>query len=137
MTTFISEAPNIVKCSYDYLRRCTLHEWKTFFCMPDESLMMRNALEAFLLFVKEHGVTKHIVDVKYCTDTFDEEDLRYITDYLVPKEIEYGIKYLANIISDDVVTQVTTDFWQEKVENGLLVKNFLTRQEAIAWLDSL
>jgi hypothetical protein len=41
---------------------------------------------------------------------------------------------LANIVSDDLVTQISTEFWQEKVENGLLVKNFPNMEEAVEWL---
>lgn len=133
----ISDAPNIVKCAYNPEIQYTIHEWKTFFCMPAESAIMRQALEDFLVFVRDNHVTKHIVDVKKCTDTFSEDDFKYITDYLVPKEIEYGVKYLANIVSDDVVTQVTTDFWQEKVEGGFVVKNFMNLDEAVAWLKAL
>jgi hypothetical protein len=131
---FISELPNIVKCSYSEEHKSTIHEWTSFFCTPQESILMRNTLEDFLNFVKDNEVTKHIVDVKKCTDTFIEEDLKYITDYLVPKEIEYGILYLANIVSEDLITQVTTDFWQEEVKDGLLVKNFETIDEALKWL---
>lgn len=130
---FISELPNVVKCSYNEEHQYTIHEWTSFYCTPEESVLMRNVLEEFLNFVKHNKVTKHIVDVKKCTDTFRDEDLNYITDYLVPKEIEYGVLYLSNIVAEDVVTQVTTEFWQEKVEGTLLVKNVQTLQEAINW----
>ncbi|UII31155.1 hypothetical protein LVD17_22955 [Fulvivirga ulvae] len=44
------------------------------------------------------------------TDTFTEKDLVWLNEYGVPKEIEYGLKYLANIVSDD--TQFVTESWQ-------------------------
>lgn len=132
---FISELPNVVRCSYNEAHQYTIHEWTSFFCTPEESILMRNVLEEFLNFVKENKVTKHIVDVKKCTDTFAQDDLNYITDYLVPKEIEYGVLYLANIVAEDLVTQVTTEFWQEKVEGGFLVKNVQNLEEALEWFD--
>ncbi len=132
---FISELPNIVKCLYNEKHHFTIHEWKSFYCKPAESILMKNTLEDFLNFVKDNKVTKHIVDVKKCTDTFTDEDLNYITSYLVPKEIEYGILYLANIVSEDIVTQVTTEFWQEEVKDGLVVRNFETIDEALNWLN--
>lgn len=132
---FISELPNIVRCVYDEEHQCTIHEWKSFFCTPEESIVMRSVLEEFLDFVQAHGVTKHIVDVKACIDTFREEDLEYITDYLVPKEIEYGILYLANVVADDLITRVTTEFWQEKVEGGMVIRNVQSIAEAIAWFE--
>jgi hypothetical protein len=92
----ISEAPGIVNCSYNSQFGFTKHDWITFYCHEEESTIMREALEEFLLFVKENKVTKHIVNVKHCTDGFKESDLTWISYYLVPKEVEYGIKYLAN-----------------------------------------
>jgi hypothetical protein len=129
----ISETPSIVKCFYNQEENCTIHEWLTFFCTPEESQSMRNSLELFLDFVKQHKITKHIVDVKKCRDAFSEEDFAYITNYLVPKEQEYGILYLANITSEDIFSQLSTDFWQEKVENGFLIKNVENMQEALNW----
>ena len=98
---------------------------------------MKKVLEDFLICVKENKVNKHIVDVKKCTDAFKEEDLNYITDYLVPKEIEYGIKYLANIVAVVIYTRITTEFWQEKVESDLRMKNVQSFEEAISWFNEV
>ncbi len=132
----ISQAPGIVACSFNTQFGFTQHDWMTFYCDEKDSAEMRHALEEFLDFVKANQVTKHVVNVKDCKDAFTESDLQWLTDYLVPKEVEYGIKYLANIISDDIFTQLTTDEWQEKVVDGLLVKNFFSYEDAVNWLNS-
>lgn len=130
----ISEAKGIVRCLYNEERQTTQNDWTTFLSMPDEREHMRQSLQVFLDFVKENKVFKHIVNVKNCTEPMCQEDLEWVTTYFVPKEIENGIRYLANIVSNDIFTQLTTQEWQEKVENGLVVKNFSSMEEAHLWL---
>jgi hypothetical protein len=132
----ISEAKGIVTCSYNSDKKFTQHDWSTFFCTESQSVVMREAVEAFLSFVRDNNVQKHIVNVSTCTDSFTEADQKWISDYLVPKEIEYGIKFLANIISIDIFTALATEEWQEKVDGALTVKNFSNYEDAVAWLDT-
>lgn len=133
----ISEAPGIVRCTYEEQYNCTKHEWTTFFCYKEESAKMRAAIDEFLEFVRDNQITKHIVDVKACTDTFTEDDMTWLNEYVVPKEIEYGLKYLANVVSDDMYTQLATESWQEEVKGGLVVRNFASEKDAVEWLEQL
>jgi len=107
-------------------------DWTNFFSTEG---LLRKAIEEQNKLVEKLKIRKVIVDSsKVVGETIAEEEMQWIAEVNFPLLEQLGLTHMVTIVSPDMIVNLTNEFWQETVFQGLTLKNVNSKEEAFAYL---
>ncbi len=117
---------------FDEKIEATVDIWKGPF---ENSENFQTGLYHVLQNIKKNRSVKWLADISKIEGSF-EHSREWIAKKIVPEAKEYGLKYEALVLPDNIFSMLSVQETLEVYEDSVIIRVFGTQTDAIQWLDS-
>ena len=115
----------------DHLK-CLIQTWKGFAKSEDFRAAIHASLEVF----KKEKINKIISNTKSAA-LVNKEDTDWVAQVITPQMVQYGLRYMAFIVPNDVFTQLSVDNFKKEANSVVSIRYFDQLETATQWLSSV
>jgi len=133
------EKPGFAVCWYDKELQALVQEFETVaYWTPELIETYKQMQDAMLQALSRYHAAKWLCLADKWARATPSEVQEWSEQVVAPGAMERGLKYFAEVLPGSAITRFSTQKWQEEIQpvirGQLTLANFITEEEARAWL---